>query len=81
MIPRILMRLEARIITNKGRLTRSSSGTQQGSCLWNPPFVLTMQHIVGLLDNIKELRTHIFFEDTALVGTPKSLDTAELIIQ
>ena len=76
-----LYKMEPRLVTNNGHVIRSSTGTQQGCWLSNPLFALIMQHIAGLLRNIDGLRKPLFYwDDTALVGTPKALEAAAQVM-
>ena len=76
-----LYKLEPCLVTSRGDVIRSSSGTQQGCPLSNPLFALTMQFIAEKLQTIDGLRKPLFFwDDTALVGTPEALAQAILII-
>ena len=51
-----LYKLEQGLITVRGDVVRSSSGTQQGWHLSNPLFTLTMQFIANKLLGIEGLR-------------------------
>ena len=76
-----LYKMEPQLVTSRGDIIRSSSGTQQGCRLSNPLFALTMQYIGEKLQGIKGLRKTLFYwDDTALVGTPKALAQATKVL-
>ena len=76
-----LYKLQPWLVTVRGDVVRSSSGTQQGCRLSNPLFALTMQFIADKLKGVEGLRNPLFFmDDTALVGTPEALAKAIHII-
>ena len=76
-----LYKLQPWLITTRGDVIRSSSGTQQGCRLSNPLFALTMQFIAEKLEGIDGLRKPLFFwDDTALVGTPEALARATNVL-
>ena len=77
-----LYKLQPWLVTSRGDVIRSSSGTQQGCRLSNPLFALTMQFIAEKLQAIDGLRKPLFFwDDTALVGTPEALVEAINILK
>ena len=76
-----LYKLQPWLVTVRGDVVRSSSGTQDGYRLSNPLFALTMQFIADKLKGVEGLRNPLFFmDDTALVGTPEALAKAIHII-
>ena len=76
-----LYKLQPWLVTSRGDVIRSSTGTQQGCRLSNPLIVLTMQYIGGKLKEIEGLRKPLFFwDDTALIGTPEALARATKIL-
>ena len=76
-----LYKLQPWLVTSRGDVIRSSTGTQQGCRLSNPLFALTMQWIGGKLKGVEGLRKPLFFwDDTALIGTPEALARATKIL-
>ena len=73
-------RLEPRVVTNKGHKIPLFIGTQQGCRLSKPLLALLTEYLPALLDNIDGLQKPLFYvDDTAPVGTPKSLIVTALI--
>ena len=69
-----LYKLEPWLVTTRGDVIRSSTGTQQDCRLSNPLFALTMEFLSKKLQSIHGFHKPLFFwDDTALLGTPAAL--------
>ena len=76
-----LYKLEPHLVTSRGDVILSSSGTQRGCRLSNLLFALMMEFFAKKLQDVQGLRKPLFFwDDTALVGKPKALAQAVSII-
>ena len=77
-----LYQREPLLVTTRGDTLKSSTGTKQGCTLSNPLFALTMEFIASKIQNIEGVRVKQFFwDDTALIGSPKAVSIAARTIQ